>query len=307
MRQVALLVCTYRRPRLFAEFIDSVNALAVPPGVTLHVAIADNNPESERGGYVGDCLAGLRFPSSYAHETTRGYASARNRSLQLGLATAATVFLTTDDDQLLPDDWLTAHLDALERHGADVVVGGVAGEAAAYGEGEPVGRVSTRNVSFRRHLIDPSGLALTFDTRFDSTGHEDHDFFRRAGELGARIVWSNGPQVIDNDPALDAGREAWLATADNRAQVARASQRNKAARLRKDGRFLALGLNTLFAARDFFKGLLSYVAFFCLSSVRSSRAALKLASARKHVVKGIGRIEGLYKDEVARQDLRRNG
>ena len=307
MQHVALLVCTYRRPRLFAEFIATVDELIVPDDVTLHVAVADNNPESAWAAYIGPSLAKLHLPTSYGHETTRGYASARNGSLSLGLATPATVFLTTDDDQLLPPDWLTAHLDALDRHGADVVVGGVRGEPPAYAEGDIVARVSTRNVSFRRHLADPAGFGLTFDTSFDSTGHEDHDFFRRAAERGARIVWSNGPQVLDNDPALATNSAAWLAVAQNRAEVARASQRNKAARLRKDGRFLALGLNTLGSARDFGKGLLSYVAFFGLSTVRSARAPLKLARARQHVVKGLGRIEGLYKDEIARQDLRRNG
>lgn len=305
MPDVALLVCTYRRPRLFAELMASVEALDVPEGVTLHVVVADNTPEGATASYVPAVLAQSRFPTRFVHEPVRGYASARNASVRLGLETPAVVFLTTDDDQLVPARWLRAHLAALERHGADVTVGGIQGEPPRHMDGATVAKVSTRNTAFRRRLIDPAGMALTFDTRFDTTGHEDHDFFARAATMGARIAWAAGAEIADNDPALAAGADAWLAAQRNRAEVARASQRNRTAKLRRDGRPLALALHTLGSTRDFVKGGLAYAAFLACRPLWPDTAVIRLADARRHTVKGIGRLEGLFKDEIARQDVRR--
>lgn len=305
MLHVALLVCTYRRPRLFQDLMASVDALDVPRDVTLHLAVADNTPEGATSSYVPAVLAASRFATSFRHEPVRGYASARNATLTLGLATPATVFLTTDDDQRVPSSWLRSHLDGLARHAADVAVGGIIGEPAPYRDGQSVGRVSTRNVSFRRRLIDPAGMGLAFDVQFDSTGHEDHDFFDRAAARGARIAWIDGADIHDNDPIVAEDPDAWLDAARNRAEVSRASQRNKTVQLRRDGKRLALALHTLGSSRDFAKGFVSYAAFLGCRVVRPADAASRLASARKHTVKGLGRLEGLFKDGIARQDVRR--
>lgn len=135
----------------------------------------------------------------YETEAVRGIPYARNKALEAcrGLKPDWVMFL--DDDETAATTWITAHLNAAQIFGADVLQGHV---NYLYGiepphwyekprfkkeHGQRLKRAATNNVAFSFHLIDPGGLNLKFDTHF-TQGHEDTEFFERAHALGAHIV-----------------------------------------------------------------------------------------------------------------------
>lgn len=196
------MVCTRDRPREFDACLTSLARLILPPGVGLTVCVSDNNPSSIRE-HVELLARRLRLDLRYAHEVERGYASVRNKAIDLVLTTEADAAICIDDDSAARPDLILEHLAAMQRYSADVIVGRIEGISMRSTEGERISKAGTGNVCLRRWIIDPvGGAGLRFDERLNLIGYEDFEFFREVNDLGGVIVRSTRPLTVTLLPPL---------------------------------------------------------------------------------------------------------
>lgn len=307
IKRVTLMVCTYKRPNTFPKFIDAVSRMRVPRGIEFHVAVADNNPTSQRDAYIARALDRLQFAYSYGHEPEAGYSSARNKALELAHATAPDLLAFSDDDMELDEGWLEGHLRSHAEFDCDVVGGAIHRRGGKhehgrrFSHGEACKVQGAGNVSFRSWLTDADGLALTFDARFNKTGREDQSFFSLAHAQGAKIVFSAYPVV--HDPSMEG--DNWLPELMNKAEVSAIMLRNDIVQLRKERGLLPAVAAALWSVRFGLKYLAS-LAGIAISRMlgQSRRADLKRVSAHKNGRKFVEAFKGLSGDTVSRGDVR---
>jgi GT2 family glycosyltransferase len=203
-------VCTAKRPRMLQHCLQSIGAQIVSGGVSIDIVVVDNEGEANNRALVQGFSAGCRFPVHYVHEPRRGIPQARNAALEKARHLDADWIAFTDDDCWASPTWLASLLDAAARHNADVIYGrreflfptplpfwAMRPEQAACAEGEKLRYAATHNVLLAARLIDGSGggARLRFDERL--AHGEDTDFFHRAAQRGARIVYSAEPLVLE--------------------------------------------------------------------------------------------------------------
>ena len=303
IQSAALLICTYKRPETFARLIQSVASLEVPPDLSLAICIADNNAESCWDSYIRPAVAGLAWPCHYGHEPIAGYSNARNKAIDLGLATDAQVFLFTDDDMILDRGWLVGHLRSLTELPADVVNGRIHGVRERFRHGASLDKCGAGNVSFRRHIVDPAGLGLRFDPAYNQLGMEDQAFFREAKARGADIRQSSWPQLFNYYGDGEVPEEEVI----NKMLTTAAMQHNEVALARR-----ARGLvpAAVMAAKGLLFGLkgmgLGVEGHFWAALGQADKAHRSRLSSRKELLKMQGRFAGLSGRLVSRQDVRRS-
>jgi succinoglycan biosynthesis protein ExoM len=204
--RVVIAVCTAKRPRMLRHCLESLGAQIVPSQVDVHILVVDNEGEANNLPLVREFSARCRFPVHYAHEPRRGIPLARNAAIEKSRALGPDWIALTDDDCWVSPTWLASLLDAAGRHGADVVYGrreflfpmplpywAMRSEQGAHAEGEVLRYAGTHNVLLTARLVGDA------DMRFDEhLAHgEDTDFFHRAAQRGARIVYSAEPLVLE--------------------------------------------------------------------------------------------------------------
>ena len=186
-------IATHRRPFGLARLLD---LLASQKGASaFDVVVVDNDREKS-----AEAIA-YRFrdkiPLTYLVEPVRGISRTRNRAV----ATSRSSFLAfIDDDEWATPGWLTALECEQNRSAADVVIGRVKVEfdpevselvrrcglfdsnLPPDGAVVPSYNTRTSNAFVRREALPDK--EKPFSTRFDLTGGEDVDLFRRMIELG---------------------------------------------------------------------------------------------------------------------------
>lgn len=312
VQSVAILVCTLKRPQAFKTFIKAVNKLALPQGCRLTLCIADNNPVSEKEGYIGEALQGFEHQVSYGFEAVRGYTTARNKSLELGLATDAQAFLITDDDVQPQPTWIVDHLEALATTRAHFVCGANRVERSDMWSDLALIQnlkrgVGTFNLAFIREAIDPAGMGLAFDMAFNLTGGEDQDFLLRAGASGARLVWSQKALVLPQNADWATDPDAAFQELANLMLLRGSKARNDAAKAKSEGKILkllgALTANSLGALVLYGLNLITLPIAALISKTVHLKHKARLV---KFWGKFIGPWQGLLYGPIARQDVRRN-
>jgi glycosyltransferase involved in cell wall biosynthesis len=138
-----------------------------------------------------------------------GIPIARNAAIEAALRAGADYIAFLDDDEIAPEHWLMALMDALYATGADAVQGGVrpaTADADSVWRRAPPRRklaweacasLATCNVLFKAWLVEPP-LALRFDEAMRYTGGSDREFFLRARKRGgAKLVRVRGIDVLE--------------------------------------------------------------------------------------------------------------
>lgn len=224
MTQERLLVdiglCTFRRPEL-AEALASIDGLAVPDGVALHVIVADNDTEPTARARVEAFSAVSRHRVTYVHAPARNISIARNACLD---AASGHYIAFMDDDETADPAWIAALLDVARMQQAAAVLGPV---EAVYGDDAPGwmreadfhstlpvhvdGRILTGytcNVLLDRQAASVAGRR--FDLSLGRTGGEDTEFFTGLTREGGRIAYAPNARVSECVPQCRA-TFGWLA------------------------------------------------------------------------------------------------
>jgi succinoglycan biosynthesis protein ExoM len=197
------------RPGMLTHCLGAIAAQIVPPGVEVHVVVVDNEPAPNNRRIVQAFGARFPFPVHYVHEPRRGISKARNAILRQGRELDAHWLAMTDDDCWVSPAWLAGLLEAARHHKADVVYGRrellFPMDSAFWALPEPVNQVegqtlpyaATHNVLMDGWLIRRGHReTLEFDERL--AHGEDTDFFHRAAQRGARIVYAREPVVFES-------------------------------------------------------------------------------------------------------------
>lgn len=210
---VSVCIATCRRAdRLRALLGDLAQQRLLPDEV---VVVDNDDAESARPAVEHARSAGTPFPVHYAVERLKNVAVARNRTVAIA---QMSLLAFIDDDERAPVDWLEGLVAAIERHGADGVLGPVEPQLPAtapawlrrgqfyswphLATGVEVPRRLLRfgNVLLRARLLQAHPSAAQpgpFDPAYGLTGGEDGDLLTRLAQQGARLVWCEEARVYE--------------------------------------------------------------------------------------------------------------
>ncbi len=286
IRVAALMICTRDRPQEIADCLASCAELERPDGLRIVVCVADNNAvPQERAICTAAEAHGLEL--SYGHEPQRGYASVRNRALDLALAAGADLAVFIDDDSTAHPRLVAAHAAALQRYRADAILGRIEGLSQRPVEGRRVWKAGTGNVAMRRWVFDPAGgLGLRFDPRLNLLGFEDWEFFGDLVRRGGIIFQSTDPVSISR-PTLEAAPTSAERPFDDRRAFAMMEGRNEIAVTRIRHGVPAAALKAL---RRHLPLLLRG-----LAGVATTRDAARIETARLRIAKARAGFTGLWR------------
>lgn len=212
---VAICCITYQRPIGLRRLLAGLNALefSLNPTPKITVVVVDNDRSQPMRPAVDHLRPGFRWQLVYDVEPVKGFASARNRSLDRAPADADYIAMI-DDDEVPTKTWLDELLDVRRRYDADIVQGPVQPafetdppawlvksgllELGPYQDGAPLGFGYCGNSLMRAAAIREA--ELRFESSFNLTGGEDQRFFGRALKRGMRIVTSERAVVREAVP-----------------------------------------------------------------------------------------------------------
>ncbi len=203
--RITLGVCTYKRPQMLMDCLESLTQLSHVFDTEVSIVIVDNEVSADTRDIVEQYADRSNHPIRYITEPRRGISHARNAIIEAAIAEDADWIAMLDDDQVVPPDWLKMMRMAQAQYGADVVKSSVDYEHAeplspwAFPRTKPhKGRhllktTQTNGVMFRAALVRPAlqhsrNLGLRFDERYALSSGEDRDFFARAYAGGASII-----------------------------------------------------------------------------------------------------------------------
>jgi glycosyltransferase involved in cell wall biosynthesis len=228
--RIAVMVATYRRPKMLAGLLSSFGNLVKPNQAEIDIFVVDNDPDGSARPVVDQFRARAPLPTiHYVLEKRTGIPFARNRALDEAAARGADLAAFVDDDEVADPRWLT-ELVATQRSRALNLVGGPvrvvvfgdtpkltawqsvlldgvrwryaqkerrAAERADRGrEGEIV--IVTNNWMIDMKWWAASGLR--FDETLRYSGGSDALFFSRAVERNVRSGWCKTAVVSDVIP-----------------------------------------------------------------------------------------------------------
>lgn len=211
MKQIAICVCTYRRPAQLARLLQKLAALALPPR-TMFVIVDNEGGSAQTDKLVRGFRESCTAPVISVVEPEPGLAAARNAAFRAARAAGADAVAMLDDDEWPADQWLTKLAETASRTGA-AVVGGPVYPVFDVGEtpperyqrlwSVPEGRLQglTHVYCTCNCLIDLGVVGFLGDEPFPSafrfTGGEDVVFFRRLHAARVEMAWSEEAVVFE--------------------------------------------------------------------------------------------------------------
>ncbi|MCR5262157.1 MAG: glycosyltransferase family 2 protein [Candidatus Gastranaerophilales bacterium] len=204
---VVLSICTFKRPKIFSQCLETVAKLNLPQNVKVELLIIDNDSAGSAKETVENFKEQIKIPVNYFVEEKRGLSNARNRLITEAVNLGASHIAMFDDDILLPENWLVNYVNYYNENDNAVII--TAASYAAFTEKPPkyiekndlfkcsttkkTGSVrkdaASGNVFFPVSVITDLGLSFKSDYVF--MGGEDGKFFEEASSKGAAIVWCN--------------------------------------------------------------------------------------------------------------------
>jgi succinoglycan biosynthesis protein ExoM len=206
---VCIAVCTFKRPGMLLECLNSLSMLTIPGQCSVAVVVIDNEQEPNNR----DIVCG--FPGFlYVHEPLRGISNARNAALQAAFSVAEDWIAFIDDDEVADRFWLSRLLSKAEESKVDVIGGPV---AFHYPENYPA-YLERRKWRFSPNAPTVTSnvlISMNFLRKFDPTpsfdrnlaAGEDRAFFTLLRENGA--VFERADNAIVTETAVVSRYSLW--------------------------------------------------------------------------------------------------
>jgi succinoglycan biosynthesis protein ExoM len=200
VKSIAVCIATYRREERLSALLDDLARQRLPPA---EIVVVDNDATgSARATVEKHRERATSCPIHYDIQPARNIALTRNRTVDLATADWLAFI---DDDERAPEDWLSQLVAAMERYGADGVLGPVVPKVPdaapqwirrgsfydfprfSNGEVVPLNRLRFGNILLRgKHVC---GEPVMFDPAYGLTTGEDADLLIRLVQKGAKLVW----------------------------------------------------------------------------------------------------------------------
>ncbi len=205
---VDVCICTFRRPHI-AKTLKSIARQSLNPAWKVRIIVADNDDRPSAQERVQAIARQSSLQLTYVHAPARNISLARNACLA---AATAPFIAFIDDDEIASPQWLAALIDALQKTGADAVLGPV---QAVY---RPECRAWLKNGDFHSSLpvwkdgkIVSGGAgnvilkrasvqALRFREDLGRCGGEDTAYFNELVKAGGRIVFEKNAMATEYVP-----------------------------------------------------------------------------------------------------------
>ena len=120
--RVAICVPTFKRPIGLSRLLDSLRMMNID-GISVHLIVADNDPEGSARSIVQDHASVAPYPVTYIVESVRGLTSVRNRLVAEARSHGVTFIAFVDDDETVDEQWLTTLVTEATLRDADGVAG----------------------------------------------------------------------------------------------------------------------------------------------------------------------------------------
>ena len=267
--RVSIVICTLDRPEGLRRAMRSCLEQDTAADLAYEVVVVDNSATANAQPVVREFSGTRTGLVRYLNDPRTNIAHARNT----GIAAAQGTYVAfIDDDMAAPPGWLSAAFAAMERTGADVLLGKIVPEF----EGGPGwgGTLPDSARWFGRDFALPDGAVIPprrdghiphagtgncvlrrtttlessapFDPALGRIGGEDTDFLQRLGQRGKVTVFSEQAWMIEFVPP-DRNAPEYLARRNYRTsqQFVRIAARNSARRRLTACRHMATGLAQL--------------------------------------------------------------
>ncbi len=223
--RITIAAATRSRPRMFADLLQSLQALDVPQGAELSFVFVENDAQLTISDAVEDFHKRTGWQARAVLETRRGISFARNTAFEAALAEGSEWLAFVDDDEQVRHDWLRLLWAGAKEAGAQMAGGPVVPIAPTMGCSDSEtdvlayferaaavsdARKAAAMAAGRRFdlgagnwIADLAALdaaGLRFDPEFGLSGGEDTDLSRRAYAAGLRLAWVPGAIVTEEVP-----------------------------------------------------------------------------------------------------------
>ena len=213
--KIAIGICTCLRPKMLSSALEGIKNLDFPDNVEIVLIIVDNDKEASAKKIVEKFYQNFPIKIIYSIENRRGISYARNRVLTEALQINSTEIAFMDDDAIADKNWLKSLYEFyLKNDSADVVTGPqiqiFPNKCPEYiknnsfykkkvkSTGQEMPDAATNNVLFSSEIV--TAKQIWFDESLAFIGGEDTDFFNRASNQGAKILWTNEAIVRETVP-----------------------------------------------------------------------------------------------------------
>lgn len=210
---ILIAVCTYKRPNMLKNAVNSIHELIIPENLRTEILIVDNDSEKTAFEVSEELKKTSELNINYVCETKRGLASARNRVLEESINLGASHIFMFDDDEIMTPSALQAHVDLYNKNADCLISSGIV--LNKFSPDTP--KYIQKNIVFKHKTTKKTGQiksscasgnvfvpvelaksGLRFSEEFLLMGGEDGDFFARASQNGFTIV-QNTESLIYED------------------------------------------------------------------------------------------------------------
>lgn len=125
----SIIICTFNQVQSLKNTLKSINRLIVPRDEKVELVIIDNNSDDETRTYCEHFAKISKLPFKYCFEPKQGLSHARNRGIE---EASGEILIFTDDDVVVPVNWLIEYAKDFEQDSPDCVFGRIIPEWSGF-------------------------------------------------------------------------------------------------------------------------------------------------------------------------------
>ena len=214
MIRINVCICTFQRPKLLLNCLESLANIAVPSHTEITVTVVDNDDTYSAENIVIQLESEFPFELHYCCENKRGIPCVRNRAIEETHRLKSDYLVFIDDDEWVDPSWLKALYDYCQSRGGDIIVSGKVISELPDSTPEHICSLfnkrqrktgTTLSSSATNNVLIPIFVTKSLGLRFDETnpfsGGEDTRFFCQAVNAGAVIEHCAEAVVHETIPA----------------------------------------------------------------------------------------------------------